>query len=146
LYHTTSFTSRRALVHLYFSSLPIDLWVVVLEPGVTKDHALPSKAGDSEKCPFAVSFVMEDYIHHFRDLTGLVGGTIHVVHQYRVRDALGANTFCMDKVLIYEVAHSSGVQKRLDRMHLAGVCGTDFYRKDNLCPASVEGVGRELFG
>jgi len=69
--------------------LPIDLWVVVLEPGISKDHALLSEAGDSEKCPLRVSFVMKDYIHHFGDLTCLIGGTIHIVHQYGVRDALG---------------------------------------------------------
>jgi len=43
------------LVYLHFSGLPVDLWVVVLEPGITKDHALPSKAGDSEEHPFGVS-------------------------------------------------------------------------------------------
>jgi len=75
-----SFVSRRASVHLYFSSLPIDLWVVVLEPDVTKDHTLPSKARDSEKCPFRVDFVTEDYIYYFGDLTSLVGGAVHVVH------------------------------------------------------------------
>jgi len=143
-YYIASFTSRRASVHLYFSSLPVDLWVVVLEPGVAEDHTLPSNAGDSKECPFRVSFVMEDYVHHFRDLTGLVGGAVHIVYWYGVRDALGVNTFRTDKV--YEVAHSSGVQKCLDRMHLAGVCGTDFYQKDNQCPTSVESVGGELFG
>jgi len=73
-----SFTSGRASVHLYFSSLPIDLWVVVLEPGVTEDHTLPSKARDSEEHPFRVGFVTEDYVHHFRDLTSLIGGAIYV--------------------------------------------------------------------
>jgi len=104
-----SFTSRRTSVHLYFSSLPIDLWVMVLEPGVTKDHTLSSEAGDHEKCPFGVGFVMENYIYHFRDLTGLIGGAVHIVHWYGTRDAPGTNTFCTDKVLIYEVACSSGV-------------------------------------
>jgi len=52
-----SFTSRRASIHLYFSGLPIDLWVVVLEPGITEDYVLPSEAGDSEERPFGVGFV-----------------------------------------------------------------------------------------
>jgi len=126
-----SFVSRRALVHLHFSSLPIDLQVVVLELGITEDHVLPSEAGDNEEHPFGVGFVTEDYIYHFRDLICLVGGAIYVVHQYGARDAPGVNTFCSDEVLIYEVAHSSRVQKRLDRMHLTGVCGADFYWKDD---------------
>jgi len=141
-----SFASRRALVHLHFSSLPIDLWVVVLEPGITKDHVLPSKAGDSEERSFGVGFVIENHVYHFRDLTCLVGGAIHIVHRYGARDAPGVNTFRSDEVLIYEVACSSRVQKRLDRMHLAGVCGADFYWKDDRRPMSIEGVDRESFG
>jgi len=113
-----SFASRRALVHLHFSGLPIDLWVVVLEPGITEDHVLPSEARDSEKRPFGVGFVTENYVYHFRDLICLVGGAVHVVHQYGARDAPGVNAFHSDEVSIYEVACSSGVQKCLDRIHV----------------------------
>jgi len=146
LYHTASFASRGTSVHLHFSGLPIDLWVVVLEPGVTKDHVLPSKAGDSEEHPFRVGFVMENYIYHFRDLTCLIGGAIYIIHQYGARDAPGVNAFRSDQVSIYEVAHSSRVQKRLDGMHLAGVCGADFYWQDDQHPASIEDVDGESFG
>jgi len=126
--------------------LPIDLQVVVLEPGIAKDHALFSKARDSEECPFGVGLVTEDYIYHFRDLTCFIRGAVHVVHQYGVGDALGANAFCMDKVLIYEAAHSSRVQEHLDRMYFAGVSSTDLDRKNDRHSTSIEGVGKELFG
>ena len=126
LYHTASFALRRTSVHLHFSGLPIDLQVIVLEPGITKDHVLPSKAGDSEERPFGVGFVTENHVYHFRDLICLVGGAVYIVHQYGVRDAPGVNAFRSDEVSIYEVA-----QKCLDGMHLAGVCGTDFYREDD---------------
>jgi len=130
-YHTTSFASRRASVYLYFSSLPIKLWVVVLEPGITKDHVLLYEAGDSEKRPFRVGFVTENYVYNFRDLAYLIGGAVHIVYWYGMRDAPGVNTFHMDEVSIYEVVHSSRVQKRLDGMHLAGICGADFYWEDD---------------
>jgi len=126
--------------------LPIDLWVVVFEPGITEDHALSSEAGDSEERPFRVGFVTENHVYHFRDLTCLVGGAIHVVHQYGARDTPGVNAFHSDEVSIYEVARSSGVQKRLDGMHLAGVGGTDFYQEDDRRSAGVEGVDGESFG
>jgi len=126
-----SFASRRASVHLHFSSLPIDLRVVVLEPGITEDHVLPSEARDSEEHPFRVGFVTENHVYHFRDLTCLVGRAVHIVHWYGARDALGVNTFRLDEVSIYEVAHSSRVQKHLDRIHLTGVCGADFYWRDD---------------
>jgi len=130
-YHAASFTSRRAPVHLYFSGLPIDLRVVVLEPGIPEDHVLLFEAGDSEERPFGVDFVTEDYVYNFGDLACLVRGTVHVVHWYGARDALSVNTFRSDEVSIYEVAYSSRVQKRFDRVHLAGVCGADFYWEDD---------------
>ena len=141
-----SFISRRTSVHLHFSDLPIDLQVVVLEPDITEDHVLPSEAGNSEEHSFRVGFVMKNYVYYFRDLTCLVGEAVHIVHWYRARDAPGVNAFCSDKVSIYEVAHGSRVQKRLDGMHLASVCGTDFYREDDRCSTGVKGVDRESFG
>jgi len=137
---------QRASVHLYFSSLPIDLQVVVLEPDITEDHVLLSKAGDSEEHPFGVGFVAEDYVYNFRDLVCLVGGTVHIVHWYGARDAPSVNTFCMDKVSIYEVARSSGVQKHLDGVHLAGVSGADFYWEDDQRSVGVKGIDRESLG
>ena len=116
-----SFISRGASVHLYLSGLPIDLWVVVLEPDIAEDYALLSKVRDSEKHLFRVGLVVKDYIYHFRDLPCFVGGAIYIVHWYRARDALGANTLHMDKVFVYEAAHSFGVQECLNEMHLAGV-------------------------
>jgi len=145
-YHAVSFASRGTSVHLHFSSLSIDLWVVVLEPGITEDHALPSEAGDSEERPFGVGFVTENHVYHFRDLICLVGGAVHVVHQYGARDTPGVNAFRSDEVLIYEVACGSRVQKHLDGMYLASVCGTNFYREDDQCSAGVEGVNGESFG
>jgi len=145
-YHTASFTSRRASVHLYFSGLPIDLRVVVLEPGITEDHVLLSKARDSKECPFRVGFVVEDYVYNFGDLACLIGGAIHVVHRYGARDALSVNTFHLDEVLIYEVVCSSRVQKRFDGMHLAGVCGADFYWEDDRRSVGIKGIDRESFG
>ena len=119
---------------------------MVLEPGIIKDHALSSEAGDSEECSFGVGFVTENHVYHFQDLTCLVGGAIHVVHWYGARDAPGVNAFRSDEVSIYEVARSSGVQKRLDGMHLAGVSGTDFYQEDDQHSVGVEGVDGESFG
>jgi len=145
-YHTASFTSRRASVHLYFSGLPIDLRVVVFEPGITEDHVLLSEAGDSEEGPFGVGFVAKDYVYNFGDLACLVGGTVHVVHRYGARDASSVNTFRPDEVSIYEVARSSGVQKRFNGVHLAGVSGADFYWEDDRRSAGVKGIDGELFG
>jgi len=140
------FALRGASVHLYLSGLPIDLWVIVLEPGIAKDHTLLSKAGDSEECSFRVGLVLKDYIHYFEDLTCFVGGAVHIVYWYGIEDAPGANAFCTDKVFIYEVAYSSRVQEHLDGMHLTSVSVTDLDRKNDRHSIGIEGIGRELFG
>ena len=146
LYCTAPFTSRRALVHLYFSSLPIDLGVMVFEPDIAKDHALLSKAGDNKECPFRVNLIMEDYVYHFGNLLCFVGEAIYIVYQYGTGDALGINTLCIDKIFIYETACSSRVQKHLDRVHLTGISGTDLNREDDEHSMDIEGIGGESFG
>ena len=131
---------------MHFSSLPVDLWIMVLEPGVTEDHALLPEIGDGEERPFRVGFIMEDHVYHFRDLSGFVRGTVHIEHWYGVRDVLGANTLHTDKIFIYEIACGSGVQKRFDGMYFAIISGTDLYRKDDRRSTGIEGIGRESSG
>ena len=141
-----SFTSEGTSVYLYFSGLPVDLRIMVLEPGVTKDHALLPEVGDDEEHPFGVGFIMEDHVYHFRDLSGFIRETVHVEHQYGVRDVPGANTLCTDKIFIYEIICGSRVQKRFDRMYFASVSSTDLYREDDRRSTSVESVGGESSG
>jgi len=119
---------------------------MVLEPGVAKDHVLLPEVGDSEERPFRVGLITEDYIYHFRDLPRFVRGAVYVEHRYGTRNAPGTDTFHTDKILVYKVASGSGVQKRFDRMHLAGVGGTDLDGQDDRRSAGVESVGRESFG
>jgi len=88
---------------------------------------------------------MEYYVYHFGDLPCFVGGAVYVVHWYGARDAPGGNTFRTDKILIYEAACSSGVQKCLDGVHLAGVSSTDLNREDDGRSTGIESVGRESF-
>jgi len=119
---------------------------MVLEPGITKDYVLLPEARDSEKRSFGVGFVAEDYVYNFGDPACFVGGTIYVVYWYGARDALSVNIFRPYEISIYEVACSSGVQKRFDGVHLAGVCGADFYWEDDRRSASIKGIDGELFG
>jgi len=119
---------------------------MVLEPGVTEDHALLPEVRDSEEHSFGVGFITKDHVYHFRDLSSFIRGTIYVEHWYGARDVPGANTLCTDKILIYEIACGSGVQKRFDGVYFASIHGTDLYREDDRCSAGVEGIGGELSG
>ena len=141
-----SFTSGGTSVHSHFSSLPVDLQIMVLEPGVTENHALLPKVGDGEEHPFGVGFITEDHVYHFGDLSGFIRGTVYVEHWYGVRDVPGANTLCTDKIFVYEIACGSRVQKRLDEMYFASVSGTDLYRKNDRHSTGIEGVGGESSG
>ena len=119
---------------------------MVLEPGVAEDHALLPEVGDGEERPLRVGLITENYVYYFGDLPCFVREAVHVEHRYGARNIPGANTLHMDKVFVYEIAHSPGVQERLDRMHLASVSGTDLYREDDRCSVGIEGIGGELFG
>jgi len=119
---------------------------MVLEPGVTEDHALLPEVGDGEEHPFGVGFIIEDHVYHFGDLSGFVRGTVHVEYRYGVRDVLGANTLHADEISVYKIACGSRVQKHFDGMYFAGVSGTDLYREDDRCSMGVEGVSGESSG
>jgi len=145
-YYAVFFTSGGTSVHLHFFSLPIDLQIIVLEPGVTEDHALLPEVGNNKEHPFGVGFITEDHVYHFGDLSGFIRGTVHIEHRYGARDVPGANTLHTDKIFIYEIACGSRVQKHLDGMYFTSVSGTDLYRKDDRRSAGVEGIGRESSG
>jgi len=119
---------------------------MVLEPGVAEDHVLLPEVGDGKERSFGVGLIMENYIHHFGDLPRFVRGAVYVEHRYGTRDAPGTDTFRTEKILVYEVAGGSRVQKRFDKMHLAGVSGTDLDGQDDRRSTGVESVGRESFG
>jgi len=119
---------------------------MVLKPGVTEDHALLPEVGDSKEHPFGVGLITEDYIYHFRDLSGFIRGTVHVEHWYGARDVPGTNTLRTDKIFIYEIACGSRVQKHFDGMYFASVSGTNLYREDDRHSAGVKGVSRESSG
>jgi len=119
---------------------------MVLEPGVTEDHALLPEVGDSEEYPFGVGFITEDHVYHFGDLSGFVRRTVHVEHRYGARDVLGANPLRADEISVYEIACGSGVQKHFDGMYFAGVSSTDLYREDDRRSVGIEGVSGESSG
>ena len=141
-----SFTLGGTSVHSHFSSLPVDLQIMVLEPSVAEDHALLPEVRDGKEHPFGVGFITEDHVYYFGDLSSFVRGTVYVEHWYEARDVPGANTLCTDKIFVYEIACGSGVQKRLDGMYFASVSGTDLYRKDDRRSTGIEGVGGESSG
>jgi hypothetical protein len=88
--------------HFYFTGPPVHLQVVILQPGVTKDKVLSSKAGYAEKCSFRVAIVTQQQFRYFLNRPFRVGGSVYVEHrdwlrQLRRRDLIGFNIFPIDE-------------------------------------------------
>ena len=57
----------RALTHHYFLSLPVNLQVMLLEPGKPKDDVLFPKVSDCKGHAFRMSIILENCVNNFRD-------------------------------------------------------------------------------
>ena len=65
--------------HGHFPSLPVDLWVVLLEPGEAKDDVLLSQASDCEGGAFGVVIESEDCIYNLCSGAHFIWSAIYIV-------------------------------------------------------------------
>src|ERR1700727_267472 len=63
---------------MYFLGLPIDLWVMLLEPGVSQYHTLFPKLSHCKLSAFCMILILEDHIGNLSDCPCLVWGTIYI--------------------------------------------------------------------
>lgn len=96
---------------LHLLGLPIDLGIVLLEPGVPEDRVLPPEIGDCQENPLCVTSVPEDHIHNFSDQSSLVRGAINIEYGDRSGEALGCNPVSGNKVPVDERPGGSAVNK-----------------------------------
>ena len=82
--------------------LPVNLWVVLLEPGESKDDVLPTKIGDCECGPFGVTIEMEDCIYNLSDGPALIWRTVHIVDWNRLTDLMSGQSVVLNVVLAHE--------------------------------------------
>ena len=82
---TADTAAREASGHFYGSGAEVDLWIVLVQPGEHKYHALFAEAGDCKQNVFGMSFVGHDHVDDFVDASGFVKRSVHVVN----RDRLG---------------------------------------------------------
>jgi hypothetical protein len=74
----TGRATRRASAHLDLPGIPVDLGVVLPEPGVPEDELLLAEPSDSELNSLAVTLVTEDQSCDVSDEAGLIGRAIHI--------------------------------------------------------------------
>ena len=67
--------------HFDFFFSPIDLWIMFLEPGMSKYQFLFAQTSDTEGCSFRMIFVLEDEADSFSNGTGLVRRPIYVYYR-----------------------------------------------------------------
>ena len=74
---SASHATRRAPAHFDVLGIPVDLWVVLLKPGVPEDELLLAESGHSKLDLFAVALVMQDHIDDILDGAGFIGRAIY---------------------------------------------------------------------
>ena len=67
LISATGTAAARAVGHLHLPSDPIDVWVVLLQPGVAHDYFLTAQACHSKEGTFRVVPVSQDQLHYLCD-------------------------------------------------------------------------------
>ena len=64
--------------HHYLLGLPVNLWVMLLEPSKSEDDVLFPKVSDCKGCAFHMSVIPENCVNNFHDQTCLVASSINI--------------------------------------------------------------------
>src|SRR6266436_1172026 len=109
--------------HFNITCTPINLWVVLTEPGVSQYHVLVAKTGYSKMGTFGMVSVSENRVYHLTDGPCFIGRTINIVHWDGVCKGSGSELVLPNVVLVDEKSISSTVKKGFHRLGLLGVSG-----------------------
>ena len=71
--------------------LPVNLWVVLLKPGVPQDDVPLAKTRDCKECPLGMLLVLQDEVNHLCHLAHFVGCSVNVRHRDGARELLGVD-------------------------------------------------------
>ena len=120
----------RAPTHGHLLGLPIDLWVVLFEPGESEDDVLPAKVGNRECCPLGMAIEVEDCIHNLGNRPALIWRTIHIVDRDRATKFSSGGLVAFDIILTHEGSHGSTVHQCWTSFHFCGIRGLYLYLDD----------------
>ena len=122
---TTRTTSAWAASHLHFSSGPVDVRVVLLQPGMPHDHVLPPQASDSKEGTFRVVLVPKHQFHHLSDGACLVQSAVDVLDWNQVGEGSSGESISLDITSVNEHSSHPRVQERSDGLHFTGINGLE---------------------
>ena len=121
--------SCRASAHFDLSGLPVDLRVVLPEPGEPEDELLLAETGHSEYRTFAVVPVAHNDVSDFSDASGFVQRAIDIVNWDGLGEPANRNVVRRDILRIDEVGGRSAVYEAVEHEPYSRVGGLDLQRK-----------------
>ena len=112
--------------HLHLPSDPINVQVMLLQPGVAHDHFLTAQACHGEEGMFQVVLVSQDQLHYLRHGASFIQGAIHITDGDWARKGLGREAVRFDIRTVNEHPGGPGIQEHLHCSGLSGVSGLEF--------------------
>jgi len=99
--------------------MEVDLWIVLVQPGEPKYHALLAEAGDCKQNMLGMSVVGHDHVDDFADAPGLIKCSVHVINQDWLGQLVGRKFRSGDEVLVNKISSGTGIDH--------GFCGCFFH-------------------
>ena len=99
----------QAPCHSDGSRTEVNLLVVLVEPGHSKDHALLSKPSDCKQNVFGVAIICHDHINYFMDASSFIQSPIYIVDRDQLEQLLRWKFGLVDKILINKVSSHTSV-------------------------------------
>ena len=113
--------------HHYLPSLPINLWVILLEPGKPEDDVLFPKVSDHEGHVFHMSIILENCVYNFHDQTCLVMSSTNIEDWDGTLQIPSAKSVTFHIVPFHELTSGSAVDKCRSGFDFCHIHGLDLY-------------------
>ena len=107
--------------HLNLAHTPVDLWVMLTEPGVSQYHVLVAKTSHGKLSTLCVVSVPENNIYHLTDGPCFIGHTIDIVHWDRACKGSSSELVLLYIVTVNKKSVSSAVKEGLHGLGLLSV-------------------------
>ena len=114
-----------------FACAPVDVGVVLHEPGVSQDDCLMANTRDIEFGLALVTLVLDNEIDCFSDLADLVWQSVCIIQPNRMRELIGPKLMSSDKLVVNKLPRCTAVDQcfhfqwtiAVNRMDLDGDVG-----------------------
>ena len=127
--HSTRVAFVWTPTHHYLPSLPVNLWVMLLEPSKPEDDVLFPKVSDHKGHAFHMSIIPENCVNDFRDRTCLIASSIDIEDWDGMLQLPSVKSVTFHIVPVHELAGGSTVDECRSGFDFRSVCGLDLHFK-----------------